>query len=194
MIISVQTLHFYHSFKTIFSLTIGLKICDKLKEKKRKRESEPETILFTEIREITCILIVAVWSLSHVQLFATPWTAACQASLFFTVLYCLPEFAQTHVHLISASWNELRVPISIVIHNLWRHLSTTVPALRVYLLCETSRIFYGILKRSNIPLFISVTVSIFIFLLFHFTVDCHFRIPDTAEETCTNLPVLFSSV
>ena len=103
MIISVQTLHFYHSFKTIFSLTIGLKICDKLKEKKRKRESEPETILFTEIREITCILIVAVWSLSHVQLFATPWTAACQASLFFTVLYCLPEFAQTHVHLISAS-------------------------------------------------------------------------------------------
>ena len=28
---------------------------------------------------------VVVWSLSHVQLFATPWTAACQASLCFTI-------------------------------------------------------------------------------------------------------------
>ena len=30
------------------------------------------------------VQIVAVQSLSHVQLFATPWTAACQASLSFT--------------------------------------------------------------------------------------------------------------
>ena len=30
-------------------------------------------------------LVVVVQSLSHVQLFATPWTAACQASLFFTI-------------------------------------------------------------------------------------------------------------
>ena len=29
--------------------------------------------------------IVVVQSLSHVQLFATPWTAACQASLSFTI-------------------------------------------------------------------------------------------------------------
>ena len=36
----------------------------------------------------------SVQSLSCVQLFATPWTATCQAS----VLHCLPEFAQTHVH------------------------------------------------------------------------------------------------
>ena len=34
-------------------------------------------------------------SLSRVRLFATPWTAACQVSLFF--LYLL-ELAQTHVH------------------------------------------------------------------------------------------------
>ena len=31
------------------------------------------------------ILIVIFQSLSHVWLFATPWTAACQASLFFTI-------------------------------------------------------------------------------------------------------------
>ena len=36
----------------------------------------------------------SVQSLSHVQLFVTPWTAACQASLSFPV----PEFAQIHVH------------------------------------------------------------------------------------------------
>ena len=29
--------------------------------------------------------IVVVWSLSHVRLFVTPWTAACQASLSFTI-------------------------------------------------------------------------------------------------------------
>ena len=31
------------------------------------------------------LALVAVWLLSHVQLFATPWTAACQASLSITV-------------------------------------------------------------------------------------------------------------
>ena len=33
--------------------------------------------------------IFVVQSLSHVQLFATPWTAACQASLFFTITQSL---------------------------------------------------------------------------------------------------------
>ena len=36
-----------------------------------------------------------VWSVSHVWLFVTLWTAACQASMF---LHYLPEFARTHVH------------------------------------------------------------------------------------------------
>ena len=36
----------------------------------------------------------SVQSLSHVPLFATPWTAAHQASLH----HQLPEFTQTHVH------------------------------------------------------------------------------------------------
>ena len=42
--------------------------------------------------DIYCIwkfLIVVVLSLSHVQLFVTPWTAACQASLSFTVSWSL---------------------------------------------------------------------------------------------------------
>ena len=40
--------------------------------------------------------IVVVQSLSHVWLFATPWTAAHQASLSFTISWSL--FNQTHVH------------------------------------------------------------------------------------------------
>ena len=42
--------------------------------------------------------VAVAQSLSHVQLFATPWTAACQASL---VHHYLPEFAQAHVHWVS---------------------------------------------------------------------------------------------
>ena len=44
------------------------------------------------------LYVAAVQSLSHVQLFARPWTAACQAS---PVLHYLPEFAQTHVYWVS---------------------------------------------------------------------------------------------
>ena len=40
-------------------------------------------------------VVVLVQSLSHVRLFATPWNAACQASLSFTISQ---EFAQMHVH------------------------------------------------------------------------------------------------
>ena len=40
------------------------------------------------------ILCYSVQSLSCVRLFATPWTAACQASLSITN----SELTQTHVH------------------------------------------------------------------------------------------------
>ena len=43
------------------------------------------------------LMIWSVQSLSHVQLFATPWTAAHQACLSINQL---PEIAQTHVHCI----------------------------------------------------------------------------------------------
>ena len=40
-------------------------------------------------------ILSSVQLLSHVQLFPTPWTAACQG---FPVHHQLPELAQTHVH------------------------------------------------------------------------------------------------
>ena len=40
-------------------------------------------------------IVYCCWSVTQcVQLFVTPWTAACQASLSFTI----SEFAQAHVH------------------------------------------------------------------------------------------------
>ena len=38
------------------------------------------------------LFAVVVWSLSHVQLFVTPWTAAQQASLSFTISWSLLKF------------------------------------------------------------------------------------------------------
>ena len=42
---------------------------------------------------------VLVQSLSHVQLFATPWTAACQASQFFTISQSLLKLMSRWYHL-----------------------------------------------------------------------------------------------
>ena len=42
-------------------------------------------------------IVDVVQSLSHVQVFATPWTAACLASLSFF----FSEFTQTHVYRVS---------------------------------------------------------------------------------------------
>ena len=49
-------------------------------------EHSPPTPTHTHTNKtrVNCIVVV-VQSLSHVQLFATPWTAACQASLSFTI-------------------------------------------------------------------------------------------------------------
>ena len=42
-------------------------------------------------------MIVVVQSLSRVQLFATPWTAGCQASLSFTISQSLLKFKSTEL-------------------------------------------------------------------------------------------------
>ena len=46
---------------------------------------------------ISFLLLTAIQSLSRVRLLVTPWTAAPQASLSFTISW-RPEFAQTHIH------------------------------------------------------------------------------------------------
>ena len=46
-------------------------------------------------------LSVFVQSLSHVQLFATPWTAARQASVSFTISQSLPKLISTELVMLS---------------------------------------------------------------------------------------------
>ena len=41
------------------------------------------------------LVVFVVQLLSHVRLFATPWTAACQATLFFTISQSLLKFMST---------------------------------------------------------------------------------------------------
>ena len=73
-------------------------------------------IHFMGSRSHTWPLHSSVQSFSPVSLFATPWTAAFQASLFITSRCCpvhhfqcsaLPELAQTHVHQASDTSNHL---------------------------------------------------------------------------------------
>ena len=67
------------------------------------------------------LVLVVVHSLSHVQLFVTPWTAAHQVS--FLVLHYLAEFAQTHVHWLSDAIQSSRplLPPSPPVLNLSQH-------------------------------------------------------------------------
>ena len=44
-----------------------------------------QTVAFLVSTNVTMIHLVVVQSLSCIQLFATPWTAACQASLSFII-------------------------------------------------------------------------------------------------------------
>ena len=43
------------------------------------------------VRKCDIYFVVVVQMLSYVRLFATPWTAAHQASLFFTISWSLPK-------------------------------------------------------------------------------------------------------
>ena len=67
--------------------------------------------------------IVVFQSLSRVQLFATPWTAACQASLSFTIFQSLLKF--TSMELVMPS-NHL-----ILCHSLLL-LPSNFPSIRVF--------------------------------------------------------------
>ena len=69
------------------------------------------------------LLCVVVWLLNHVQFFATPWAAACQASLSFTNSQCLFKLISTES---GVSHNHL-----ILCHPLL-HLPSIFPSIRVF--------------------------------------------------------------
>ena len=67
--------------------------------------------------------ISSVQSLSHVQLFVTPWTAACQASLFITNFQSLFKFMSIEL-VISSNHLILRRPLLL--------LPSVFPSIRVF--------------------------------------------------------------
>ena len=72
---------------------------------------------------VLLIIVLVVHSLSLVPLFATPWTAARQASLF---LQCLPEFAQIHVHRVGDAIHPSHPLLALLL------LPSTFPSIRLF--------------------------------------------------------------
>ena len=69
------------------------------------------------------IVVVVVQSLSHVQLFETPWTAACQASLSFIVSHSLLKFMSIELVMLA---NHLILCFSFLL------LPSVFPSIRVF--------------------------------------------------------------
>ena len=69
--------------------------------------------------------VVVVQLLSHVWLFSTPWTAAYQASLSFTISYSFPrlisiESVMPSNHVERSHWKESTLEISWNVNKLWK--------------------------------------------------------------------------
>ena len=65
---------------------VAIQLCACVKiHTENKRPRIAKTIWKHEVGQALSVLAVVVQSLSHVQLFVTPWTAAHQASLSFTI-------------------------------------------------------------------------------------------------------------
>ena len=65
--------------------------------------------------QLLCVIYIVVQLLSHVQLFATSWTAALQASLPFTISWSLPGFMS--IELVMTSLSSV-IPISSCLQSL----------------------------------------------------------------------------
>ena len=72
---------------------------------------------------IIILLVVVIQLLSHVQLFATPWTAACQASLSFTI-------SQSLLKLMSIE--TVRPSNHLILYHPLLLLSSIFPSIRIY--------------------------------------------------------------
>ena len=71
------------------------------------------------------ILVVVVQMLSHVQLFVTPWTAACQASLSFII-------SQTHYLLKLMSIESVMSSNCLILCHTLLLLPSVFPSIRIF--------------------------------------------------------------
>ena len=81
--------------------TLGKSQIGDLTQKKEEKKRKENITYIRPLRELVlsfhCKLVLVVQSLSHVRLFVTPWTAAHQASLSFTI-------SQSLLNLMSIEW------------------------------------------------------------------------------------------
>ena len=73
---------------------------------------------FPMVNRVLCTFVIVQW-LSHVRLFAIPWTAAPQASLSLTIAQNLPKFMSTE--LVMPSNHLILSPSSPSTFNLSQH-------------------------------------------------------------------------
>ena len=79
-----------HRFRSLFGEVLRATQWDQEKKRSVYRQGLAESHATLRKKDMVCLFLaeisfVVVQSLSHVWLFVTPWTAACQASLSFTV-------------------------------------------------------------------------------------------------------------
>ena len=80
-------------------------------------------MLYRKVIQLCIYCCWAVQSLSHVQLFATSWTAACQASQSFTVFQSLLKFM---------SIESLMLSSHLILCHLLHLLPSIFPSIRVF--------------------------------------------------------------
>ena len=66
-----------------------------------RTSTEKMSVLYSVCQELPHTLVVIVQWLSRVRLFVTPWTAARQASLSFTISQSLLKFMSTESMMLS---------------------------------------------------------------------------------------------
>ena len=91
--------------------------------KTRKQYSKRRASFLKFKCSLSCTIVVVVQSLSCVQLFATPWTAACQASLSFTISCSLLKFMSIESVMLSNY---------LILCHLLPILSSVFPSIRVF--------------------------------------------------------------
>ena len=89
--IAIFTLLRYSGTEPTVSLRCTCKACENTLHILSHQRNANETTM-----RHSCTSFVIVQSVSHVQLLMTPWTAAHQTPLSFTI--DLPEFARIHLH------------------------------------------------------------------------------------------------
>ena len=92
-----------------------------------------------------CSIVVAVWPLRHVWLFETPWTAARQASLSFTVSWSLFKLMSIEL---AWRWHPTRVFFNWSTQELFSHVAEHIFTYLFLTILDYSWVLTSLLNKS----------------------------------------------